>query len=573
MVHSSSHYYYDPLELETGQDVANLLQDERHNECNRIEWPLMSDDLNWMRRSIVIVSYIVLALAALNIIAIVGILVYLLVNSNTSTDSEFSLYKNTRFKDCAAVDPDASNCSTILAAWTKKSGSSLGAYYADQGRFYIPGTEVTAENRVSYDWCQTVSCFNDYTVIPSSANDSAMGITALSGWWYVIVSAWSTIWTLRKVSPWFHPNSKTKPCRGWRELGIIDWVLFLYHLCGPIIGWWVSFADSIINPVPWPTLSLIAWLTTWGYSSQIQYHPYSCIFARVPRIPQALPWIFGLLAVLQCAATFYSAETDETMSGGTKKIYDSYTCLAAQIATTLGTSTCSAEEICSKDWLFSAPYFEMPGDIGKGLPFGLCVTALVMAITVPVGILMTKISTSIKISFKRYYKMWSPLLCLSFLAIITILVVVFMNAIDFGKSWNRRKADALVAYDVECRVVHVALSPWRFYLDVNRYGRALRVVRLWFAWYGLQVCLFAKPALSIVIVALILLEVSVIMALQFLSTLLVSGFGNGAFTGTSNMTNVPILNGAVVYPTQAWWSIPPAAGWTFAEESEAFVTG
>ncbi|KAJ5982072.1 hypothetical protein N7451_012172 [Penicillium sp. IBT 35674x] len=283
MVHSSSRYFYDTLELETGQF------DKRHDNCNQIEWPLMSNDLNWMRRVIVIASYIVLVLAALNIIAIIGNLVYLLVNSNTSTDSEFSLYKNTRFKDCAAVVPDASNCSTILAAWMKDSGSGLGAYYADLGRFYILQTEIIAENKVSYDWCQTVSCFNGYTVIPSSANDSAMGITALNGWWFVILSAWTTIWALRKTSPWFHPNAKTEPCRGWRGLGIIDWVLIVYHLCGPIIGWWVSFADFIIIPVPRPTLSLIAWLTTWNYSSLLQYHPYSCIFGRLPRISRTLP--------------------------------------------------------------------------------------------------------------------------------------------------------------------------------------------------------------------------------------------------------------------------------------------
>jgi hypothetical protein len=419
-------------------------------------------------------------LATLNIIAIVGILIYLLVNSNTSTDSEFALYKNTRFKDCAAVVPDASNCSAILTTWMKESGSGHGAYYANLGRFYILGTQVTTENKVSYDWCQTVSCFNDYKVIPSSANDSAMGITALHGWWFVILSAWTTIWSLRKTSPWFHKKTRTKSCRGWRELGIIDWLAIVYHLCGPLVVWWVSFADSIISPVPWPTLSLISWLTTWGYSSLLQYHPYSCIFARVPRIARALPWIFGLLAILQCAATFYLAVTDESMTGGTKNIYDSYTCLAAQITTAPGTSTCSAEQICSKEWLFSAPYFNLPGDMGKGLPFGLCVTGLVIAIVAPAVIIMAKISINSEISFKRYYRKWSPLLCLSFLAIATILLIGLWYPIELGRSWNRRKADALVAYDVECNVVHVALSPWRFYLDVNRYARWLRVVRLWF---------------------------------------------------------------------------------------------
>jgi hypothetical protein len=68
---------------------------------------------------------------------------------------------------------------------------------------------------------------------------------------------------------------------------------------------------------------------------------------------------------LQCAATFYSAATDESITGGTKKIYDSYTCLTAQLATAPGTSTCSAEEICSKDWLFSAPYFDMLGAMAE----------------------------------------------------------------------------------------------------------------------------------------------------------------------------------------------------------------
>ncbi|CAG8910024.1 unnamed protein product [Penicillium egyptiacum] len=80
--------------------------------------------------------------------------------------------------------------------------------------------------------------------------------------------------------------------------------------------------------------------------------------------------------------------------------------------------------------------------------------------------------------------------------------------------------------------------------------------------------------LSVVIVTLILLEVSVTMAVQLLSTLLLADFGNGAFTGPSNATNVRILNdyGGTTL-SQPWWSMPPAAGWTFAEQSEPSVTG
>lgn len=103
-----------------------------------------------------------------------------------------------------------------------------------------------------------------------------------------------------------------------------------------------------------------------------------------------------------------------------------------------------------------------------------------MATVVLVYILMMKICMGSETSFKRYCRKWSPLLSLSLLAILTILLPGLVYPIELGKSWNQRKADALVAYDVECHVVHVALSPWRFYLDVNRYARRLRDVRLWF---------------------------------------------------------------------------------------------
>jgi hypothetical protein len=84
---------------------------------------------------------------------------------------------------------------------------------------------------------------------------------------------------------------------------------------------------------------------------------------------------------------------------------------------------------------------------------------------------------------------------------------------------------------------------------------------------------FRGTGLSAVIVGLIFIEASVTMAVQFLSTLLVADFGNGAFTETSNATNIRILNDTQMAPIEAWWSMPPAAGWTFAEQSDPFVLG
>ncbi|OQD65557.1 hypothetical protein PENPOL_c006G06315 [Penicillium polonicum] len=82
-----------------------------------------------------------------------------------------------------------------------------------------------------------------------------------------------------------------------------------------------------------------------------------------------------------------------------------------------------------------------------------------------------------------------------------------------------------------------------------------------------------RTGLSVLVVTLIVLEVSVTIAAQFLSTLLVADFGNGAFTQTSNVTNIRMLNYTRDPFLGPWWSMPPVAGWTFAEQSEPSITG
>jgi hypothetical protein len=39
--------------------------------------------------------------------------------------------------------------------------------------------------------------------------------------------------------------------------------------------------------------------------------------------------------------------------------------------------------------------------------------------------------------------------------------------------------DGPVAYDLDCQALHVYLSPWRHYLDVDDYQRGLRIARMW----------------------------------------------------------------------------------------------
>ncbi|CAI7621778.1 unnamed protein product [Penicillium glandicola] len=77
-----------------------------------------------------------------------------------------------------------------------------------------------------------------------------------------------------------------------------------------------------------------------------------------------------------------------------------------------------------------------------------------------------------------------------------------------------------------------------------------------------------QPHLSRFIYALVLTEVLVTAATQFLSTIFLSDFGNGTFSQPNNSTNVSILHAE--YNSNIAWSAPPAASWTFAELSESF---
>lgn len=77
-----------------------------------------------------------------------------------------------------------------------------------------------------------------------------------------------------------------------------------------------------------------------------------------------------------------------------------------------------------------------------------------------------------------------------------------------------------------------------------------------------------QPHLSYFIYALVLTEVLVTAASQFLSTIFLSDFGNGSFSQRSNATNVSILHNT--YNADISWSTPLGTSWTFAELSEPF---
>lgn len=76
------------------------------------------------------------------------------------------------------------------------------------------------------------------------------------------------------------------------------------------------------------------------------------------------------------------------------------------------------------------------------------------------------------------------------------------------------------------------------------------------------------------IYTLVVIEVLLTIASQFLSTILISDFGEGTFANLTNSTVVSTWEGPRNDNTAGqWWTVPPAAGWTFAEHSEPVEDG
>lgn len=81
-----------------------------------------------------------------------------------------------------------------------------------------------------------------------------------------------------------------------------------------------------------------------------------------------------------------------------------------------------------------------------------------------------------------------------------------------------------------------------------------------------------KDLLSFLVYTLVIIEVLVTIASQFLSTIFITDFADGTFANMNSSTDVHILTNLNTTETP-WWRTAPAASWAFAELSEPFIKG
>lgn len=420
----------------------------------------------------------------------IGFLALFLNTDNTSFEPDspdFPLYKNSRFKECSAIAPDVAKCNIIDTWWTRNPRQ---VYNETQARRLIMSSEFS-ENGTHLNWCEMVSCLNGFKVIPTSARESAIGPTNFNYSWVSALTCLNVMWTFKKWNPALNRRDRAKPCRGLRELNIIDWLFTAWDICGPIIWWWISFFLLLAKPVYSTTLSILAWTTSLKTVVILHYHPYSCALARSLKVKKALSWVFGILAVVQWAASVYIMQASwGNYSARTAPAYQGYNCLRARMPDAPGTSPCSAEQLCSDSFLFRAADFSFPNDDNGQIT----ILMFFVFYSLPLSTLLVVVALGFfeakgkgdwrewRQSAKQFTK-YMPTIPFSGIVLVSVLALLigsgrFCYALVL--TWKRTNRDAVLAFDKDCHAVHVSLSPWKYYMDINKYSRALRVAKTWF---------------------------------------------------------------------------------------------
>lgn len=158
---------------------------------------------------------------------------------NTAAESpnveslDFTLYKNTRFRECANTVPDKVDCSAIDKLSFHVSNTTVGLL----SELKIDGDYGSGKKKseTEVDWCSLASCLKDYKVIPSTPLPNAFRATGLSQWTSInmlgVMGFW-TFWTMK------FKGHDLETCKGF---GVRDWGLILWDI-GSFCVWVFEFA-------------------------------------------------------------------------------------------------------------------------------------------------------------------------------------------------------------------------------------------------------------------------------------------------------------------------------------------
>ncbi|KAI1358582.1 hypothetical protein F5Y08DRAFT_333008 [Xylaria arbuscula] len=149
----------------------------------------------------------------------------------------------------------------------------------------------------------------------------------------------------------------------------------------------------------------------------------------------ALSWLLGVLAMVQWGAMIHALAVGRKSVLQAQGIYQEYDCTASFVTQGVGTAQCSAQQLCSDAALLG------------NVPFYWDFLDLITSPSSPKGDV----------------GLGCRLLANTNLGIYLL---------------NHSNPEAPVVVDTYCQAVHVGLSTWRYYLDVDQETRALRLAKL-----------------------------------------------------------------------------------------------
>ncbi|KAL3467232.1 hypothetical protein BJX64DRAFT_283954 [Aspergillus heterothallicus] len=400
-----------------------------------------------LRGHYAICAAIWLCLIALSAFYITSVVIAILAittdNYRSIPDSpDYDLYKNTRFEDCSNTPPQPYyNCTSVYLD-SINLDQSVFKPFQDHGIGVLAQSEyipvVSSKPRESAYWQPTI---NEWT--------SAAGT--------LLVAVWHTR-TVYKAS-----GGKGPECGG---LAWDDWL------------------DSEGAPRP----SFLGWISPWKYSDFLAYHPFVCgmpSFKKRPKAMRAVRWTLRIIAAAQWVVGAHLFSSVHAADSG-RPVYD---CLASQILDAPGITSYTAQQICSKDWLFYSPRFIW--QVGGGMAVdGLLATFLTctfVAIIPPLLIPACMLGSLIFSAESKGFKYWRDKYIHYYpgapvAAAVGPICVIVMAALSMRnvRTGFQRERDGAITFFWGCTALHVNVSPWKNYLDVDDSWLPARFAKVFF---------------------------------------------------------------------------------------------
>ncbi|CAG8206498.1 unnamed protein product [Penicillium salamii] len=415
----------------------------------------------------------------------IGIMVWFAVRTDNPdidlNSLEYASYKNTMFKDCynTPMSNKTYDCLAIKASLPTRMGNTKYLFPSvifprDNITGYLNRDTISHNDtgHPRYSWCEVMSCFSDFKVIPSTPRPSAFWPTTLGVVNQATIILFFALWRTKNDQAAFYTTS---PCKGieWD-----DWLIMVWNL-GSLIWWWIGLGRFLNHPDHYPAPFVLGWMSPWRYCDAINHHPYACalkpsrITARITRLT------LSTLVVIQWAFSIYILGYMTRFAFGRGYLpHPAYECLASHIPDAPGTSSCSSEQLCSNEPIF----YPLSPDRGETSDPMLLLSLFFVCFTIGA---IPYWSFGVTNWCLRLRRSQNAQISSELLALLTALMgascLLLVAGLVFLPQAEvlRYPPTGPVTIDWKCNALHVNLSPGRFYLDVE-YQLPVRIAKMWF---------------------------------------------------------------------------------------------